>query len=85
MNDPEKPETMICYAGVYANTTVTEYLDFFARAHDLRGEARRKAVDHIIDFMDAMGFDRFARPSSGTEAASSAAASAGRSAVATRT
>jgi len=39
------------YAGVYANTTVTEYLDFFARAHDLRGEARRRAVDTIIEFM----------------------------------
>jgi ABC-2 type transport system ATP-binding protein len=39
------------YAGVYANTTVTEYLDFFARAHDLRGEARRKAVANIIEFM----------------------------------
>jgi ABC-2 type transport system ATP-binding protein len=39
------------YAGVYANTTVEEYLDFFARAHDLRGEARRRAVDTIIDFM----------------------------------
>jgi ABC-2 type transport system ATP-binding protein len=39
------------YAGVYANTTVSEYLDFFARANDLKGEARRKAVDHIIDFM----------------------------------
>jgi ABC-2 type transport system ATP-binding protein len=39
------------YAGSYANTTVHEYLDFFARAHDLRGEARRKAVAHIIDFM----------------------------------
>ena len=39
------------YAGVYANTTVTEYLDFFARAHDLRGEARRKAVATIIEFM----------------------------------
>jgi len=31
------------YAGVYANTTVTEYLDFFARAYDVRGEARRAA------------------------------------------
>ena len=39
------------YAGVYANTTVTEYLDFFARAHDLRGDARRRAVDNIIEFM----------------------------------
>ena len=40
------------YAGVYANTTVGEYLDFFARAHDLRGDARRKAVSGVIDFMD---------------------------------
>jgi ABC-2 type transport system ATP-binding protein len=39
------------YAGVYANTTVAEYLDFFARAHDLRGDARRRAVASIIDFM----------------------------------
>jgi ABC-2 type transport system ATP-binding protein len=39
------------YAGVYAHTSVTEYLDFFARAHDLRGDARRKAVSNIIDFM----------------------------------
>jgi ABC-2 type transport system ATP-binding protein len=39
------------YAGVYANTTVTEYLDFFARANSLRGNARRQAVAHVIDFM----------------------------------
>jgi len=39
------------YAGVYANTTVAEYLDFFARAHDVRGAARRKAVAAVIDFM----------------------------------
>jgi ABC-2 type transport system ATP-binding protein len=39
------------YAGVYANTTVAEYLDFFARAHDLRGPLRRKAVGGVIDFM----------------------------------
>src|SRR5262245_22981917 len=39
------------YAGVYTNTTVAEYLDFFARAHDLRGETRRKAVANIIEFM----------------------------------
>jgi len=39
------------YAGVYVNMTVTEYLDFFARAHNLRGEARRKAVANIIEFM----------------------------------
>jgi len=39
------------YAGVYANTTVAEYLDFFARAHDLRGGDRRTAVENIIEFM----------------------------------
>jgi ABC-2 type transport system ATP-binding protein len=39
------------YAGVYTNTTVEEYLDFFARAHDLRGADRRNAVENIIEFM----------------------------------
>jgi ABC-2 type transport system ATP-binding protein len=39
------------FAGVYANTTVEEYLDFFARAYDLRGERRHKAVENIIEFM----------------------------------
>ena len=39
------------YAGVYANTTVFEYLDFFARASGLHGSSRRTAVDSIVDFM----------------------------------
>jgi ABC-2 type transport system ATP-binding protein len=39
------------YAGVYAHTTVFEYLDFFARAHGLKGERRRSAVDTIVEFM----------------------------------
>ena len=39
------------YAGVYANTTVLEYLDFFARAGGLRASARRTAVDTIVEFM----------------------------------
>src|SRR5262249_19900675 len=55
VNDPEQVRRitgfMPDYAGVYANTTVEEYLDFFARAHDLHGEDRRKAVEHIIEFM----------------------------------
>ena len=42
VDDPEKVRRitgfMPDYAGVYANTTVAEYLDFFARAHDLRGD-----------------------------------------------
>jgi ABC-2 type transport system ATP-binding protein len=40
------------YAGVYANTTVFEYLDFFARAAGLRASTRRRAVDDIVEFMD---------------------------------
>jgi ABC-2 type transport system ATP-binding protein len=40
------------YAGVYALTTVEEYLDFFARSYGLRGAARRNSVAGIIDFMD---------------------------------
>ena len=56
VNEPEKARRitgfMPDYAGVYANTTVEEYLDFFARANDLRGDTRRRAVANIIDFMD---------------------------------
>jgi ABC-2 type transport system ATP-binding protein len=55
VDDPEKVRRitgfMPDYAGVYANTTVTEYLDFFARAYDLRGGARRQAVANIIAFL----------------------------------
>ena len=39
------------YAGVYALTTVEEYLDFFARSYGLRGAVRRTAVADIIEFM----------------------------------
>jgi ABC-2 type transport system ATP-binding protein len=55
VDDPNKVRRitgfMPDYAGVYANTTVTEYLDFFARAYDLGGAARRKAVENIVEFM----------------------------------
>ena len=41
VDDPEEVRRitgfMPDYAGVYTNTTVEEYLDFFARGHDLRG------------------------------------------------
>ena len=36
--------------GAYANTTVLEYLDFFARAYGLRGDKRRSTLDQVIDF-----------------------------------
>jgi len=39
------------YAGVYGQTTVEEYLDFFARTYSLNGPARHKAVQNIIEFM----------------------------------
>jgi len=39
------------YAGVYSTTTVEEYLDFFARSNGLKGDARRSAVESVIEFM----------------------------------
>jgi ABC-2 type transport system ATP-binding protein len=36
--------------GTYPNTTVREYVDFFARAHGLRGDERRRAVSSAIEF-----------------------------------
>jgi ABC-2 type transport system ATP-binding protein len=55
VDDPDKARLltgfMPDYAGVYATTTVFEYLDFFARSNGLRGADRRNAVEGIIDFM----------------------------------
>lgn len=36
--------------GAYPSTTVLEYLDFFARAYQLRGEARRNALSSVVEF-----------------------------------
>lgn len=36
--------------GAYPDTTVEEYLDFFARAYQLRGKKRRLAVEHVTEF-----------------------------------
>ena len=36
--------------GAYANMTVMDYLDFFARAYELRGEFRSKTMDHVVEF-----------------------------------
>lgn len=36
--------------GAYANTTILEYLDFFARAYGLHGERRRSMLTRVIDF-----------------------------------
>ena len=39
----------------YADMTVLEYLDFFARAHGLRGAARRAQVDRVVEFTGVGG------------------------------
>lgn len=36
--------------GAYSNTTVAEYLDFFARAYGLVGAERREALQSVVDF-----------------------------------
>lgn len=36
--------------GAYANTTIHEYLDFFARAYGLHGARRRSMLERVIDF-----------------------------------
>ena len=36
--------------GAYSGTTVMEYLDFFARAHGLRGRARTRTIESVVDF-----------------------------------
>lgn len=36
--------------GAYAATTVIEYLDFFARAHGLKGKQRARTIEGVVDF-----------------------------------
>jgi ABC-2 type transport system ATP-binding protein len=38
--------------GTYAHMTVFEYLDFFARAYGLKGDARQSRVDEVMHFAD---------------------------------
>ena len=36
--------------GAYANTTVSEYLDFFARAYHLAGPAKARTIERVVEF-----------------------------------
>ena len=36
--------------GAYSNTTIWEYLDFYARAYGIRGDARRRRVGEVLEF-----------------------------------
>lgn len=40
------------YFGTYANMDVWEYLDFYARAYDLRGAERVTRIGEVMDFTD---------------------------------
>jgi ABC-2 type transport system ATP-binding protein len=40
------------FFGVYDDMTVVEYLEFFAASYRIKGEARRKRVDEMLDVVD---------------------------------
>ncbi len=54
LEDPRRVRTRLGFMpdsyGAYANMTVLDYLDFFARAYELRGPARRTTMNHVVDF-----------------------------------
>ena len=54
VDDADQVRRMIGYMpdsyGAYPNMTVWEYLDFFARAYDLHGPARLRAVGDVVEF-----------------------------------
>ncbi len=54
LDDPDRVRRrlgfMPDYYGTYPNVNVTEYLDFFARAYQLRGSERRRAISRVMDF-----------------------------------
>ena len=45
------------FFGVYEDMQVIEYLEFFAAAYRIRGEARRKRCDEMLDMVD-LGYKR---------------------------
>jgi len=54
VDSPDKVRPLIGYMpdryGTYDDVTVFEFLDFFARAYGLRGAARTKRVDSVMEF-----------------------------------
>jgi ABC-2 type transport system ATP-binding protein len=54
VNDPDRAQRrlgfMPDYFNTYPNVNVTEYLDFFARAYQLRGDQRRDSIARVMDF-----------------------------------
>lgn len=56
VDDPDQVRRLLGFMpdsfGKYANTTVVEYLDFFARAYGYHGERRRDAVERVLVFTE---------------------------------
>ena len=56
VDDPDKVRRVVGFMpdsfGKYANMDVVEYVDFFARAHGLAGDARRDAVERVLVFTE---------------------------------
>ncbi|MBL8859061.1 MAG: ABC transporter ATP-binding protein [Planctomycetes bacterium] len=54
LDDPREVRKMLGFMpdsyGTYSNTTIWEYLDFFARAYGLRGDARARRVGEVMEF-----------------------------------
>jgi ABC-2 type transport system ATP-binding protein len=67
LNQPREARARIGWmpdhTGVQPNTLVTDYLDFFARAHGLQGEARRARLVEVMQFTDLVRLQ--ARPMKG--------------------
>src|SRR3954451_13720293 len=45
------------FFGVYDDMKVAEYLEFFAAAYRIQGDARKKKVDQVLDYVD-LGYKR---------------------------
>ncbi|WP_422923650.1 ABC transporter ATP-binding protein [Singulisphaera sp. PoT] len=56
IDDPDKVRRIVGFMpdsiGKYANMDVVEYVDFFARAYGLSGDARRDAVERVLVFTE---------------------------------